>query len=105
MTSDKSIVAANVRMHATCYHSQKGDVRNLSQRVHVGIWYPKGFPYTYFKAQVYPIYLHGPFGFMNIYHVLGWDGGFLERDLLFSFNNARGHGCLQGHFDGLGSSS
>ena len=23
---------------------------------------PKGFPYTYFKAQVYPIYLHGPFG-------------------------------------------
>ena len=23
---------------------------------------PKGFPYTYFKAQVYPIYLHRPFG-------------------------------------------
>ena len=22
-----------------------------------------GLPYTYFKVQVYPIYLHGPFGF------------------------------------------
>ena len=46
-----------------------GNVRDLkvSQRVHVGIWYilraHRGFPYTYFKAQVYPIYLHGPFGF------------------------------------------
>ena len=33
---------------------------------------PKGFPYTYFKAQVYPIYLHGPFGILGIYlHPVG----------------------------------
>ena len=25
---------------------------------------PKGFPYTYFKAQVCTIQLHGPFGFL-----------------------------------------
>ena len=41
-------------------------MRFQSQRVHVGMWYilkgPKGFPCTYFKTQVYPIYLHGPFG-------------------------------------------
>ena len=39
-----------------------------TQRVHVGIWYilRAGFPYAYFKAQVYPIYLHGPFGVGNI---------------------------------------
>ena len=28
---------------------------------------PKGFPYAYCKAQVYPIYLHGPFGILQLY--------------------------------------
>ena len=34
-------------------------------RYMVYTWGPKGFPYTYFKAQVYPIHLHGPFGTKN----------------------------------------
>ena len=32
-------------------------------RYMVYTWGPKGFPYTYLKAQVCPIYLHGAFGF------------------------------------------
>ena len=39
----------------------------------VSTYGPKGFPYTYFKAQVYPIYLHRPFGFLKGYHTVTWD--------------------------------
>ena len=35
-------------------------------RYMVYTWGPKGFPYTYFKAQVYTIDLHGPFGCGNL---------------------------------------
>ena len=51
-----------------------------AQRVHVGIWYilraQRGsHRITYFKAQVYPIYLHGPFG-------RGVEGNVREHDFV-----------------------
>ena len=70
-------------------------------RYMVYTWGPKGFPYTYFKAQVYPIYLHGPFGNYDIHD----DGTFLSDRHASGFarQNAEGlQSSLSFRIEGLG---